>query len=346
MSYILSLLTLVAQLVAAVSAHAQTPAVLRGEALMRALQSGGYTVLVRHARTDRSIPNKETPGTVPALRADQRNLTAAGEQDVRVMSAVVQKYAWPIGEVISSPSYRCRETADAFGPASVTMALRVFPTTAETAALVTAVPKPGTNRVLVTHHFVIENHVPGITPGDINESEAAVVRPSGDGKVTLVGKILLADWEALAGGRVASGTPATPPAPVQSVTHKPVSPVAHGTAPQGAVVIPATRAGKLAAGYLGAFNSGDPARMKAFMEASLVAVPDRPTEARVETYVRFFEDHGPLAVTGIQSSTADQVALQARSKRGDLIVTVTASPDHADRAQSVTFTLLQGGGGH
>jgi phosphohistidine phosphatase SixA len=167
--HLLTALTFATLLAAPQPVHEQLVAQLRGEELVHALQSGGYTILVRHARTDRNAPSKETPGTAPPLRADQRNLTADGERDVALMRDVVEKYHLPIGEVISSPSYRCRETADAFGPSTVTMTLRAFPTTAETQALVAAAPKPGTNRVLVTHHFVIENHVPGIAPGDIDE---------------------------------------------------------------------------------------------------------------------------------------------------------------------------------
>jgi phosphohistidine phosphatase SixA len=308
---------------------------LRGEDLMRELQSGGYTILVRHARTDRNAPNQETPGSVPPLRSDQRNLTADGERDVRVMRDVVRKYKIPIGEVVSSPSYRCRETADAFGPSTVTMTLRAFPTTAETQALVAAPAKSGTNRVLVTHHFVIENHVPGITPGDIGESEAAVVRPTGDGKVALVGKIKLADWETLAGV-----------APTRQAENRVVtSPVVHGAAAPAAVVIPPTPPGRLAAGYIEAFNSGDGSRMRAFIESSLLPSPGRPTEVRVQSYLRLFEEHGPLAVTGIRSATNEGITLDARSKRGPLSVTVTAPEAEGGRAKSVTLGI-HGVGGH
>jgi hypothetical protein len=111
------------------------------------------------------------------------------------------------------------------------------------------------------------------------------------------------------------------------------------------VVIPATPPGKLAARYIEAFNSGDAARMRAFIEASMLASPERPVEARLQTYAKLFDDYGALAVTGIQSVTDDAVALQVQSKRGNLIVTVTASPSQVDRAQSVTFGIL-GGGGH
>ena len=311
---------------------------LRGEDLMRALQSGGYTILVRHARTDRTAPNQETPGTVPALRADQRNLNAEGERDVRLMREVFRKYEVPIGEVVSSPSYRCRETADAFGPSTVTMTLRAFPTTAETQALVAAPPPDGANRVLVTHHFVIENHVPGIVPGDIDESEAAVVRPGGDGKVALVGKIKLADWAALAGDAAVRTAAASPP-PAHAVA-------AQAVAPHGAAAIATTPASRLASAYIDAFNSGDGSRMRTFIESSLVAAADRPTEVRVQSYLRLFAEHGPLTVTGIRSATNDAIALDARSKRGRLIVTVTASASEAGKAQSVLLGLLGAGGHH
>jgi phosphohistidine phosphatase SixA len=327
MLLILTAVSVAAQLAVA----APAPAELRREELMAALRSGGYTLLVRHGRTDRSIPNGEKPSYTPPLRADQRNLTADGERDVRLMSEVVRKYAFPIGEVISSPVYRCRETADAFGTPSVTMTLRIFPTTAETAALVAAVPRPGSNRVLVTHHFVIENHVPGIRPGDIGESEAAVVRPTGDGGVTLVGRITLADWEALAG--TAAAAPAAPTAAIPD--YAPTTPIA--------VVIPETRAGRLASQYIVAFNSGDAARMRAFIEASLVAAPDRPTETRVQAYIRLFEENGPLVVTSVASSSADKMTLQVRSKQGNVTVSVIAAPEPSDRAQSVSFGIMTGG---
>jgi phosphohistidine phosphatase SixA len=302
--HILTAITLIAQL-----AHAQPE--LRGEALMHALQSGGYTILVRHARTDRNAPSKEVPGQpTPPLRADQRNLTADGERDVRLMHDVIEKYRVPVGEVISSPVYRCRETADAFGTPAITMTLRTFPTTNETQALVAAVPKPGTNRVLVTHHFVIENTVPGIAPGDVGESEAAVVKPSGDGKVMLIGKIRLADWEALA------GVPKTEVrADLLQLAHR----------------------------YIDAFNSGDQAKMRAFIESSMLALPDRPIETRLQTYAKLFEDHGPLEWKDVQSSAGDAVSLRMKSKRGDIIVTVTASQEQPDRTKSVTFGIL---GGH
>src|SRR5215203_983624 len=66
---------------------------LRGESLMDALRAGGYTVILRHARTDRSQPNQETPqGPIPALRSQQRNLTDNGVRDAQLMGRVFKKY--------------------------------------------------------------------------------------------------------------------------------------------------------------------------------------------------------------------------------------------------------------
>ena len=323
------MLQVLAALGAAVQLAAATPSTeLRREELMAALRSGGYTILVRHARTLRLPDIKETPGYTPAARAEQRNLSDDGVRDVRLMGKVFRKYAIPVGELLSSPLYRTRETAEAFGTPALTMVLRTFPTTSETAALVATAPPPGTNRVLVTHHFVIELHLPGIKPGDIAESEAAVVRPSGDGKVTLVGRILLTDWEALANSASsASSAPSAPSAPPAS---------------SASSAIPETRAGRLAARYIEAFNSGDPARMRAFIEASLVAAPDRPMEARLQAYTKLFEEHGPLTVTAVESS-ADTVTVQTRSRRAAIALRVIAAAEPADRLQSVTFTIRSHG---
>jgi phosphohistidine phosphatase SixA len=178
---------------------------LRGEQLMHALRNGGYTILLRHARTDRSF--KEAMGYVPVERSAQRNLTDDGVHDAKLMGVVLKKYEIPIGEIVASPMYRTRETAEyAAGTPTSSIVLRSYPPTDEQAMLVAQSPKPGTNRLLVTHHFVIEKHVPGIKPGEIGESEAAIIQTTSDGRVQLVGRITLSDWEKLAGAPPKSAT--------------------------------------------------------------------------------------------------------------------------------------------
>ncbi|MBC7897408.1 MAG: histidine phosphatase family protein [Cytophagaceae bacterium] len=304
---------------------------LRREALMSALQRGGYTILLRHARTDRTV--QENPGYIPAKRTDQRNLNDDGVRDARLMGVVFKKFRIPVGEILSSPMFRTRETAEyAVGAPTDAMPLRSFPPTPEQAALVAIAPTAGTNRVLVTHHFVIEKHVPGIKPGDVGESEAAVVRPTSEGKVELVGRITLADWQALA-----AEAPKTAEA-----TH--AMPAGHGAPkPSTPVVVPDTPAGRLAKAYVRAFNTGDVGQMRTFIETFLVANANRSTDERVQTFTKTFTDFGPLSVTEIHASEGNEVTLGVATKQGPFRLTVKASPDQAGRAASITLAGTQGG---
>ena len=80
---------------AALVAHIVTPAEdtaqARREALMNKLRTGGYTVMLRHARTDYSV--QEPQGTVPAERSAQRNLSDDGIRDAALMGVVSAPYS-------------------------------------------------------------------------------------------------------------------------------------------------------------------------------------------------------------------------------------------------------------
>ena len=342
MTHALSILSLAISLASSAIGSAEQ----RREELMATLKSGGYTILLRHARTDRSFNEQRDP--VPTERSQQRNLNEAGIQDARLMGVVFRKYGIPLGEIISSPMYRALETAEmaAGKPTEVTMLLRVFPTTPEQAALVSKPPRPGTNRLLVTHHFVIETHVPGITPGDIGESEAAVVRHTADGKIELVGRILLDDWMALA--NPAEARPITGQKTDGDGVHGALARLLHG-APDAnaeyrkdskvAVEVPDTHAGHIAREYVAAFNTGSAEKMRAFMEAWMVQDPARSTADRLKTYADLYEALGPLTPTAVHASAQLEVTLGMRSKRGDLRLTVKAAEAQPMRATSVTFTM-------
>ena len=314
---------------------------LRGESLMEALQAGGYTVILRHARTDRSQPSQETPsGPIPALRSQQRNLTDNGVRDAQLMGLAFKKYKIPFSEVLASPLARTIETAEyASGVApTVTMVLRAYPATAEQAALVNAPVKPGTNRLLVTHHWIMEVHVPGITPGAIDESEGVVVRPTSTGKVELIGRFKLADWAALAGVPVAAGVVGhggngAVPAGAQTAAELPVSQnlpisVAEGTA-----------IGRLALAYVKAFNTGNPEQMGAFIGSSLVPNPNRTLEERLATYKQLFEQYGTLSVVSVAASSPTEVSFDAKSKVGDMRLTLKLPDAQSTRASSVMFAI-------
>lgn len=309
---------------------------LRREALMDALRGGGYTVILRHARTDRSF--NEARDYVPKTRAEQRNLNDDGIRDAALMGVVLRRYGIEFAEVISSPMYRCVETAEmAYGkPTATTMELRVFPTTPEQAALVAKTPRSKTNRLLVTHHFVIETHVPGIKPGEIGESEAVVVKTV-DGRVKLVGRITLDDWRALANpsaksesGSASDGLHAAP----------------HQAQPLPLTKFPDTHAGHMAQLYVAAFNSGSRDSMKTFMETSMAANAERPLEERLATYDRIYAQFGTLTLTAVEKSESTEVVFGVQSKLGPIRVTLLTLPEQPMRVKSVTFAHAQVQGPH
>ena len=320
---------------------------LRREKLMDALRSGGYTVLLRHARTDRAFNEQRDP--VPTARQDQRNLTDDGIKDAALIGVVFRKYGIQFAEIVSSPMYRTVETVEySVGkPTSTTMALRVFPSTPEQAALVKKAPKKGTNRLIVTHHFVIETHVPGIKPGDIAESEAAVVRHMPDGNVKLVGRITLSDWQVLANPDGATTSPAPKGDDARGGHDGALAALGrliHGSPDKDAkpVSIPDTHAAHVAQEYIKAFNTGRADAMKAYIESWMVANPARPMDERLRTYSQLFDEHGPLTIVNVQSSQQLEVVFGMKSKRGEFRLTVKTAEDQPMRAESVTFALLQG----
>jgi phosphohistidine phosphatase SixA len=298
---------------------------LQREDLMEALRAGGYTIVLRHARTDRSV--EEPRGTVPKERSDQRNLNAEGIRDAKLMGLVLRKYKIPIAEIVTSPMYRTVETAElaAGKPTSTTMALRVFPATPEQAAVVGEPVKPGSNRLIVTHHFVLETHIPGIKPGDIDEGEAAVIRSNGDGTIELVGRIKLADWQMLA---ATTGNATTQPGV---------------TANGSAQVVPNTPAAGIALAYVEAFNTGSTARMRSFIESNMQPNPNRTLDERVSSYEGLLRDHGHMTLDKGHEANGNEVILGMKSKRGSFRLIVKASETDPGRVASVSFAVTQGG---
>ncbi len=330
-----------AALAVALTTTAPDTTELKADSLLKVLKQGGYTILLRHARTDRSVT--DDPRYVDASdRTKQRNLSDAGIADSKAIGLVMREAGIPFSEIVSSPLFRTKETAQmAFREPTTSLLLRTMEQTPEQRALIVKAPTPGTNRALVTHHFIIELYVPGINFGDIGESEAAVVRTTPNGDITLVGRFLLADWERLSGGKTGPVTVAGGHQPPPNAHRRP----ANGSQlrpPQGSseVLQPfdwtATPATRLAGMYLHAFSSGDAEQMRAFIDKSLVADPNRSTDQRVEAYRGMFSDHGAMSIVGMQSSSSHtEATIRVRSKRGEFNLIVIVSPSDHARAESI-----------
>ncbi|HEV7702984.1 MAG TPA: serine hydrolase domain-containing protein [Gemmatimonadaceae bacterium] len=100
--------------------------------------------------------------------------------------------------------------------------------------------------------------------------------------------------------RIAAGAPSTP---VSSAPTK----------------LPDTRAGSVVADYLRAFNSGDPAKMKQFFDTEAVNDSTRPTEARVDTYRRIYEDNGALEIAAIERATPGSITIIVHAAKGQTL---------------------------
>jgi phosphohistidine phosphatase SixA len=185
--------------VASVGAESATTA---DPALASALQRGGLVLVLRHAATDFSKPDQD-----PVVLSDcrtQRNLSAPGRADARTIGRGARRLELRIGNVLSSPFCRTKETARlAFGRFRVSQVL-LNTVVAEHDArwrsqvraarrLLGTKPAPGMLTVLVTHGSVV-----GDTTGQtLEEGETLVFRPLGSSRFRLQGRVLPREWQTL-----------------------------------------------------------------------------------------------------------------------------------------------------
>jgi phosphohistidine phosphatase SixA len=187
---------------AAVATTGAESATTADPALVRALQRGGLVLVLRHAATDFSKPDQD-PVVLPDCRT-QRNLNAQGRADARVIGRGARRLELRIGNILSSPFCRTRETARlAFGRFRISQAL-LNTIAAEHDArwrrqiraarrLLGTRPAPGMLTVLVTHGSVV-----GDTTGEtLEEGETLVFRPLGSSRFRLLGRILPREWGTL-----------------------------------------------------------------------------------------------------------------------------------------------------
>jgi len=182
---------------------------LGGRDLTAALQRGGYVILMRHA---------SSPGAPPdSAQADrdnprhERQLDETGRTSARAMGDAFRRLRLPIGQVLSSPTYRALETARLadLGPAQPQTQLGDAghsmtrdPSGTRGAWLrgrVAQSPQPGTDTLIITHAPNIMEAFP--TEGaDLADGEALIFRPDGRGGATLVARVKIHDWPRLAAG--------------------------------------------------------------------------------------------------------------------------------------------------
>src|SRR5262245_39583647 len=78
-------------------------------ALAAALVKGGHVLVMRHASSPREAPDKSIANTDNVTL--ERQLDATGRATAAAMGKALRDLTIPIGQVLSSPTYRALETA-------------------------------------------------------------------------------------------------------------------------------------------------------------------------------------------------------------------------------------------
>ena len=162
------------------------------------LQQGGYVIFLRHTKTDWSQKDIEPFNFNDC--STQRNLTEEGRAQAVKIGEAYRALNIPISEVWSSPFCRCKDTAAlVFGAYELSEDLAHVPFNMDregkkrleylmkrTAELLSAVPPPGKNTVLVGHS---PNLIPIVDIRSLPEGNTVVFKPDGKGSFELVGMI-------------------------------------------------------------------------------------------------------------------------------------------------------------
>ena len=181
----------------AASIHGQT---LYGPALAAALRSGGYVIVMRHASSPRETPDKQTANTDNVTL--ERQLDEAGRASATAMGEALRRLKIPIGDVLTSPTYRARETvryAQLPNPRAVAElgdGGQSMKTAAEDQGAFlrkkTAELPRRTNSLLVTHMPNIARAFPELA--DVADGEALIFGDDGKGGARLVARIKIDEW--------------------------------------------------------------------------------------------------------------------------------------------------------
>ena len=193
-----NLLLLCLALISPATAGEPTPA------LLDTLRQGGLVLFFRHAETGSAAPDQSH--AVIGKCETQRNLSAEGRAQAVAIGAQMRALEIPIGRVLASPFCRTMETASlAFGRADAEPALSLPRHTGDAQAhramgealrgLIPDSLPARDNLVLIGHSYhLLAVGGPRLEP----QGSIAVLRPMGNGSMTLLGTVSPRDWAKLA----------------------------------------------------------------------------------------------------------------------------------------------------
>ena len=174
---------------------------LRGEALVKALQKGGYVLVMRHASSPRELPPKQTANADNSKL--ERQLDENGRKSAVAMGRALRDLRIPIGDVLSSPTYRALETVRLaqFGTPHTLGELGDNGQSMQggTPAQATWLQKQvaqfptGSNTIVVTHLPNIAGAFPQFA-SSMADGEALIFGPDGKGQAILVARVKIEEW--------------------------------------------------------------------------------------------------------------------------------------------------------
>jgi phosphohistidine phosphatase SixA len=191
-------------LLAVIPAQGQT---LSGKELVSTLRMGGYVIVMRHASSPRTPPD---PGQANADNIQhERQLDETGRSTALALGQAMRQLHIPIGQVLSSPTYRALETIrlaklgqpmtfPELGDSGQSMQAD---TTGTRAAWIIATaatpPAAGTNTLMVTHFPNIMEAFPQYSAA-LTDGEALIFHPDGHGEAIMVARVKIDEWPHMA----------------------------------------------------------------------------------------------------------------------------------------------------
>jgi hypothetical protein len=180
---------------------------LSGAALVHALQGGGYVIVMRHASSpDRRPSAKEADPENPAR---ERQLDTQGRNAAQAMGVAMRQLHLPVGAILSSPTYRARETVQlaALGSPKILTKLGDAGHSMQASAVAGwapwlrqkagEMPVKGSDTLIVTQAPNIEKAFDGDAKG-LKAGGALIYQPQNKGAPKLIGRIAIGEWLGLA----------------------------------------------------------------------------------------------------------------------------------------------------
>jgi phosphohistidine phosphatase SixA len=184
---------------------ADSPAISRPE-LLTNLRQGGYVILMRHASSPREAPDSSRVN--PDNTKGERQLDETGVRSARAFGDALHRLGIPIGQVLSSPTYRALQTVEIARLGQPT----TFPELGDGGQSMQAdqngtraawlksraahTPRARTNTIIVTHYPNIVEAFGQIAAG-LGDGEALILKPDSNGGSQLVTRLQIDDWATL-----------------------------------------------------------------------------------------------------------------------------------------------------